>query len=198
MKRKAITQLLYPLLLVLLVLSSTTYAQEKSDTSRNKTIFAELAGSGLAVISANFDIRFNKGRSDGLGMRVGIGGGSIRSSDYIIVDSSTKTEIFSIPLEVNYIIGENRFAFEMGCSLTYASITDDYRSQLFGMVTNTHESENVLVTYVPVGIRLKPLQKNGFVLKLNVGPVFNYSAPNLFSEENVEIWGGLAVGYSFY
>ncbi len=199
MKRKLISQILYPLLLVLLVLfSTTTHSHEKSDTGRNKSIFAELAGSSLAIISANFDMRFNKGRSDGLGMRIGIGMGSFSTSDYLLETSESKSKIFSVPVEVNYIIGENRWAFEMGLAITYASITEDYHSEFLGIVTDTHETGNLVASYLPVGIRLKPVQKNGFMMKLNIGPVFNFSAPNMWSEETVNIWGGLALGYSFY
>ena len=86
---------------------------------------------------------------------------------------------------------------EAGYSVTYASITEDSYTNFLGIVSTEHRSDNVVVSYLPIGFRLKP-KLNGFMLKLNIGPVFNYSAPNVFSDNSTEIWGGLAVGYSFY
>ena len=197
MKSKSIFQILYPIILVLLVLFSVKVnSQEKSDTNRNKNIFVEFLGSGATIITGNFDMRFNKGRTDGLGMRIGIGTGSV-SSDYLFGEGSTRTKMFTIPVEVNYIFGKRRFSFEVGFCLTYASITEDSNLLLFGEYSEKHESENVMVSYMPVGFRLKPEIK-GFMLKLNIGPLLNFSSPNLFADESSSFWGGLAVGYSFY
>lgn len=197
MKRKSIFQMLYPTLLLLLVFFvSTAQTQEKGDSSRSKAVFVEFLGSGASIATANFDMRFNKGQSDGLGFRVGIGGGSI-SNDNFITEGSTKTEMFTIPLEVNYIYGEARFSFEFGYALTYASISEDYNSEFLGMSSESHESENIIVSYLPIGLRWKP-DTRGFTMKVNLGPLWNFSAPNLFSDEKVVIWGGLALGYAFY
>lgn len=197
MKRKSIYQIMYPITLVLLVLFTiSTHSQEKSDTNRNKSVFIEFLGSGATIITANFDIRFNKGRTDGLGMRIGVGGGSV-SENYIIGEGSTKTKTFTVPLEVNYIFGKRKFSFEIGGSITYVSISEDSNFQLFGMYTEEHESENVIVSYIPIGFRLKP-ENNGFMLKINIGPILNFSGPNLVSDETISFWGGLAIGYSFF
>jgi len=187
-----------PLVLIILLMLPTCKlaGQEKQESARQKSIFVEFLGSGLSIATGNFDIRFNKGNPEGLGMRVGIGGGAI-SEDPLIGEGSTKTKMFSIPLEVNYILGKKNFALEAGCSLTYVSITEDSTFKLFGDYTTSHESENVIVSYVPIGFRLKP-KVNGFMLKFNLGPLFNFSGPNLIADEKVTIWGGLAAGYSFY
>lgn len=189
--------MLYPLLIMFLVFVPTAVqAQEKSDTSRNKNVFVELLGSGATIVSANFDMRLNKGRSDGLGMRVGLGGGSIKN-DYLIGEGSVTTKLITVPLEVNYILGERRFAFELGLAITYVSISEDSNFEILDYYSEEFETGNVVVSYIPVGFRLKP-DKNGFMLKLNIGPMWNFSSPNLFAEEDFLLWGGLAVGYSFY
>lgn len=197
MKRELGYHLLYLLIALFIGLYlSTTYAQESNVSTRNKSVFVEFGGSSATIVSGNFDMRFNKGRADGLGVRVGIGGGAIKE-DYVLGEGSKKTKTLTVPVEVNYILGERRFSFEIGCSVTYMSITEDSSYRLFDEYYESNESENLIVSYVPIGFRWKP-KHNGFLLKLNVGPIFNYSAPNLASDESVGIFGGLALGYSFY
>lgn len=197
MKRTTISQLPHSLLVLLFVLLSTAvHAQEAPEASRNKSVFVEFLGSGATIVTANFDMRFKPNRTDGLGMRIGIGGGSI-SDEPLIGEGSSKTKTFTVPIEVNYILGERRFAFEVGYSVTYVSISEDSTFQFLGEYSESHESENLIVSYIPIGFRLNP-KTNGFMLKLNLGPLFNFSAPNLYSDIKVVIWGGLAVGYSFY
>lgn len=197
MKRKSISQILHSLLVVLLVLISTAvHAQESPEASRNKSIFVEFLGSGATIVTANFDMRFKPGGTDGWGMRIGIGGGSL-SEDPVIGEGSSKTKTFTVPIEVNYVLGKGRLAFEAGCSVTYVSISEDSTFQFLGEYSESHESEDLIVSYIPIGFRLNP-KSNGFMLKLNGGPLFNYSAPNLYSDYVMNFWGGLAIGYSFY
>ncbi len=197
MKRKLIDQMLYPILIGILVLITLpARSQEQSEGTRSKNVFVEFLGSGATIITANFDMRFHKGRNDGLGMRLGLGGGSV-NNDYLIGEGSVKTKLFTVPLEVNYILGKRRFAWEVGCAITYVSISEDSTLDILDYHSENFETGNVIVSYIPIGFRFKP-DKNGFMLKLNVGPLWNFSAPNLFAEEEMVFWGGLAIGYSFY
>jgi len=197
MKKNSVSRILYLLIIVLWVqITMTAYAQESSASNLNKNVFVELGGSGVAVLTANFDMRFNKGSNDGLGMRLGVGGESSRF-DYLIGEGEVKTKLFTVPLEVNYILGERRFSFEIGYSFTFVSVSRDSDLQFLGYHSEKYESGNVIVSYIPIGFRLKP-KNNGLMFKLNVGPLWNYSAPNVFDYESVLFWGGFAVGYSFY
>jgi hypothetical protein len=197
MKRKFIFYSLPSLLtMIILIVAIPAHSQERKDQYRNKSFFLEFGGSGVAVLTANYDFRFFKGRNDGPGMRIGIGGESYKS-EHLIGEGETKGKLFAVPLEVNYIFGIKRVSFEIGYSLTYISQTGNSTFRLFNPeYTNTDESGKFVVSYVPVGIRLKP-KTDGFMVKFNVGPLLNYSAPNVFHYEKVQFWMGLAIGYSF-
>lgn len=185
----------FSLLLILLVIP--VYSQEIHDSKRSKSIFIEFGGSGVSTLSANIDFRILKGLNDGLGMRVGIGGESSKSKP-IIGEGETKTNLFTVPFEVNYIFGKKRFSFEIGYSLTYISENKKSSFRFSNpYYTNNEESGNFMVSYIPVGFRIKP-KNDGFMLKLNLGPLINYSAANIFSQDRVQFWGGLDIGYTFY
>lgn len=198
MKRKSIFYSLPSLLLMLIVMISIpAHSQERKDINRSKSFFLEFGGSGVAVLTGNYDFRFFKGRSDGLGMRIGIGGES-STSEHWFGEGETKTKLFTVPLEVNYIYGKKRFSFEVGYSLTYISGTANSSFRFFNPEnTYSDESGSFVVSYVPVGFRLKP-KTDGFMLKFNMGPLLNYSAPNFFYYDKIQLWVGLAIGYSFY
>lgn len=198
MKRKTISYSLPSLLMMLItIISIPAHSQERKDIYRNKSFFLELGGSGVAVLTGNFDFRFAKGRNDGLGMRIGIGGESSKSEP-LLGSGETKTKLFTVPLEVNYVFGKKRFSFEIGYSLTYVSETEDSSIKFYNPnYYNTHESGNFVVSYVPVGFRIKP-KADGFLLKFNVGPLIDYSAPNVFYDNKIQFFAGLAIGYSFY
>jgi len=186
----------FMILAALLISSISLYAQEKPNTSLNKNVYVELLGGGGGIISVNFDMRFNKGRTDGLGMRIGLGGGSV-TYDYLLVEGTGKSELFTIPLELNYVFGEDAFAFEVGGTMTYVFISEESNYEFLGESHESFDSGDVLVGYIPIGFRYRP--GNGrFMLKLNAGPLVNFSAPNLYAEYDILFWGGLAVGYSFF
>jgi hypothetical protein len=198
MNKKSNSFSLFSFLLILLViLTVKAYSQESNYTQRAKSLFVELGGSGVSLFSANLDIRFNKGRNDGFGIRVGVGGESSKTEP-IFGYGETKTNLFTVPLEVNYILGNKRLSFEIGYSLTYISETKKSSFRLTNpYYTYDNESGDLIVSYLPVGLRLKP-KKKGFMLKFNLGPLWDYSAPNIFYPEKIQFYGGLAMGYSFY
>lgn len=177
---------------LLVIFSIQTHSQEIDNDRRSKSFFIEAGGSAVSVLSANFDFRFSKGHTDGLGMRFGVGYEDT-DSKWILIEGKKTYLYFSVPLELNYILGKKRFSLEMGYSLTYAHLhtiskSENYRSE---------ETGDLIVSYVPIGFRLKPKTK-GFMLKFNTGPLINYSAPNIFSDNKIQFWLGLSLGYSFY
>ena len=183
------------MVLSLLFVPFSPHAQESDATSNTKNVFVEFLGSGAAVVSVNFDMRLNKGRDDGLGVRLGVGVGSVTTDHWLLEEGSVKTKLITIPLEVNYILGKNKFAFEIGGAVTYVNVTEDSNYEFLGEQYEDFENGNVLVAYIPVGFRLRTTKN--IMLKLNVGPLWNFSAPNLYAENEVYFFGGLAVGYSF-
>ncbi len=190
------------LMMLFLIVAIPAHSQERIDSRRSKNIFVEFGGSGIALMTANYDFRFLKNRSDGLGMRIGIGGESSKSESFIGT-GETKTKLFTIPLELNYVLSDNRFSFEIGYSLTYINQSESSSFRLIDPYnTYSDESGKIFVSYVPVGFRLKP-KEDGFMLKFNLGPLVNYSAPNLFNptgvtDGKIQAWIGFAAGYSFY
>ena len=195
-KQKPISHSLsYLLIMLILIFAIPARSQESKDINRSQSFFMELGGSGVAVLTGNYDFRFFKGHSDGLGMRIGIGGESSNSKP-IFGEGETKIKLFTVPLEVNFIFGKKRFSFEIGYSLTYISENKNSSLQIFGY-NKTDQSGSFIVSYVPVGFRLKP-KTDGFMLKFNLGPLINYSAPNVFHYDKNQFWFGLAIGYSFY
>ncbi len=199
MKRNLISYSLSSLLILLIMLIVIfvipAHSQERKDIYRSKSFFIEFGGSGVAALTGNYDFRFFKGRNDGIGMRIGIGGESSNSKP-LFGDGEIKIKLFTVPLEVNYILGKKRFSFEIGYSLTYISETE-YSSLQYSGYNKTNQSGSFVVSYVPMGFRLKP-KTDGFMLKFNLGPLINYSAPNVFHRDKNQFWFGLAIGYSFY
>jgi hypothetical protein len=82
--------------------------------------------------------------------------------------------------------------------LTYVSIDESSSYRFFSSeFSYTNESEKILITYLPIGFRLNPKKEAGFMLKFNVGPLWNHSAPNMLTTDKTLFWVGLDLGYSF-
>ncbi|WP_430972475.1 hypothetical protein [Sunxiuqinia rutila] len=172
-----------------LLLSTTPLkAQEETNAAkRSQSVYLEFAGSGCAL-TVNYEFRLKKERISGLGLRIGAGG--------LAIDLFGTTSVFSVPTELNYIWGEKtRVSGEIGFSLTYLHIRDETISWFFDE-PDCVEKEDLLVSYIPLGIRFRP-KTNGLLVRLNAGPVINYSSPNLWSDHAIDPFLGIAVGYSF-
>lgn len=157
------------------------FAQESSDF-RRKSVYLELLGNSVAY-SVNFDMRFKRNQQDGLGFRVGAGGFSITgfNSDGIEV----KANLWTFPLELNYLMGKKRSAFETGIGVSplllgaKIEIDDD-------KIAGTGSGANV---FLNLGYRFQPL-KNGFTARINWTPIIN-------SGGFIPLWFGISLGYSF-
>ncbi len=148
-----------------------------------KNVFVEGLGNGL-LISANFDMRFKRGASDGLGFRAGIGGGPIEgytdNGDYI------DGNLVTIPLSVNYLAGKRRSYFEAGAGITpvFANVDlaifegDIYSGKGWGAAG-----------FLNLGYRFQPI-RNGVMFRLDWTPVITSEGffPGFF---------GASLGYSF-
>ena len=171
-------------LLLLLILPTPLFSQDMDEKDLRKSFYVEVGGSSMALLSANYDFRFKQERHNGLGMRLGVGYTPKVESFW------TSLSYFTIPVEINYILSEKPFALEVGCSLTF--VHAGVENPVFQSVK---ESKDGLFSYVPIGFRFQPKMSN-FLLKANLGPRIDYL--NFFSDREVGIFGGIAIGYSFY
>jgi opacity protein-like surface antigen len=87
---------------LLLVVTSFFILQSaiaQTEVKRRQVFFIEAGGVGYNI-SANYDMRFYKGRKDGAGLRVGVGYGQSKNQN--LFGPSTFTR-FTLPIELNYV-----------------------------------------------------------------------------------------------
>ena len=144
------------------------FAQIVDSTALNKIspkigqcIYIESSGPGL-LVSANYDARFLKG-NNGLGYRVGVG------FFYLFDDF-----MFSLPAQINYLIGSKSKYLELGLGITYASKTSIY---------------NGLSTTSLLGFRYQPIN-GGFNFRIFISPLIN-------KQEFNPLWAGFSLGHTF-
>lgn len=149
---------------------------------RRKTVFIEALGNGLTV-SGNFDLRLKANQNDGLGLRAGMGGGSLNGTDD--QGNSASIGIITFPLAVNYLVGKKRSAFESGIGITPVYVTAS------GKINDDVFSGRGLALsgFLNLGYRYQPLNK-GFMGHIKWTPAITNSG---FSPS----WFGLGIGYSF-
>jgi hypothetical protein len=137
--------------------------------SSNKILFLELGGPGLAI-SINYDQRFSGGKA-GWGYRVGTG--------YFGDGGNT---VFTIPLQINYLVGSNGKYFEFGGGTTFLNTTGDSKGKtfIFDRVTG-------FIGTATVGVRFEPEKS------LN----FRFAFVPIFSNDQIIYAGGFSVGYTF-
>lgn len=155
---------------VLITKTDTIYISAPKHTS-NKIMFLELGGPGLAI-SLNYDQRFS-GKKDGFGYRVGMG--------YFGDGGNT---VFTIPLQVNYLVGSKGEYFEFGAGTTFLNTTGDNTGKtfIFDRVTG-------FIGTATVGVRYEPEKSLNF--RLAFVPIF--AGPG----EEIIYAGGFSVGYTF-
>jgi hypothetical protein len=146
----------------------TIYLPPKKHTS-NKILFAEIGGPGLAI-SLNYDQRFSN-QKDGWGYRVGMG--------YFGDGGNT---VFTVPLQINYLVGSKGKYFEFGGGTTFLNSTGDNTGKtfIFDRVTG-------FIGTATIGVRYEPEKSLNF--RIGFVPIF--------SDEGVIYAGGFSVGYTF-
>lgn len=142
------------------------------DKKRAQSAYIELFGPGI-IFSGNYDTRFSN-HQDGIGGRIGIGGlGSDGSS------------IFTVPVQINYLVGKQNKFFEVGFGFTYYN----YRGTSFNFFDNSRVNENKVIGTMTFGYRYQP-KEGGFNFRAAINPFFD---GNSF----FPWWFGISVGYSF-
>ena len=132
-------------------------------TGHNKAIFLELGGSGL-LYSFNYDQRLQRGRQDGMGFRVGIGGlGASFSADG--EGTRARASYVAAPLTFNYLLGARRHALELGAGATL------FNGQVDGQVDDQNFDVNgfAAIPHANIGYRFQALD-DGFVGRFTYSP----------------------------
>ncbi|HQS05811.1 MAG TPA: hypothetical protein PLT16_09260, partial [Daejeonella sp.] len=148
---------------------------------RRKAVFIEALGSG-GLFSANYDMRFKPDQNDGWGFRVGVGIG-----EDLPVEVYKQREYFgyyadrylTIPLNINYIIGERRSGFETGITLT-PELTNRKLE---------NDPQVKLWTFLNAGYRFQAIKK-GLLIRAAW-------TPGLVNKSFAPLWAGVSLGYSF-
>lgn len=137
-----------------------------------KNIYAEFLGSNV-IIGANFDMRLNKGRNDGIGFKIGVGG------KYYVPGEPRYGILIVLPLEFNHIVGKKSHGFVTGIGMLPA------------FVTKGEESLAIGGGYLTIGYRYQSIS-NGAVFKIHWNPLFLRG-----SEGTLLGWFGIGLGYGF-
>lgn len=159
-------------------------AQSQGPARFSKAVFVEAFGLGIQA-SLNYDMRIIKGRQDGLGFRLGLGGTFTGSSD---ADAGpVASGIVHFPLGINYLVGKKQHAFEGGLGINPHYAKTDLYSPTKPRLINENGWGNY--GFVNLGYRFQPLN-NGFVFRFNWTPLISGQAvvPAIF---------GISAGYGF-
>lgn len=130
-------------LLVFLLIATVGQAQEPMVYKRSQSVFGELWGVGY-LYSVNYDTRFAPKRN-GLGARVGAG--------YWNYGEHNQLDRFSVPVQLNYLLGKRSHLFEAGAGVTY--LYSDGGGSVWGA---TDEPGSALYPTLLVGYRYQPLK----------------------------------------
>jgi len=153
----------------LLFLCTSVFAQRGSDSftsGHHKSITVGVFNANLTQ-GLNFDMRFQKNRLDGLGFKVGVGGFAIRRFTRF---NRVERGLFSIPLELNYVVGKRRHGLVVGAGAlpVYASL--DNTELRFNNQDLSIDGLEILGAFGTLGYRYQPLNK-GITFQINYNPV---------------------------
>lgn len=158
------------------LLISTTIAQVAKTDSISKVpqaVFFELLGPG-GIYSVNYDTRFSK-KPGGLGLRGGVSYTQI-----------SEASLFTLPVQLNYLLGKNEKFFELGLGATYATAALDFNDDYYD---DKEDSESTVFGTMTFGYRKQP-RDGGFMFRGGASPVFG---KGFF----IPYYAYLSFGYSF-
>ncbi|WP_017256730.1 hypothetical protein [Pedobacter arcticus] len=137
-------------------------------SKRAQNVYVELGAQGL-IMSANYDTRFSNKRN-GIGGRVGIGAIGGDGDSFI-----------TVPVSLNYLLGDGKNLFEVGLGATYASLSLDNDS-FFGNGGST------VIGTMAFMYRLQPVT-SGFSFRGGFTPIF--------TSDGFQPYFGISLGYTF-
>lgn len=165
------------------------YGHDSLAQTKNKHIYFEFLGASNGI-GVNYDARFNKNATDGFGWRTGVGFGYSYSSNFLAVniaddkvDSYNHMFRFSVPVEVNYLLGKGNSKFETGAGLLFC--LDRYTSDSGAKPENSFG----LGPYLGLGYRL--VTKKGFLFRAGALPSYDLGS------KKFGLWPYLGFGWSF-
>lgn len=141
-----------------------------AEINRPRSAFLELGGPGLAL-TFNYDTRFGK-RLDKWGYRVGAG-----------YYNTGANSVFSVPLQINYLLGGNDNFVEIGVGTTFLNSKGSTNGKIF-------EFDNVtgFIGTGTIGYRYQQ-ESGGINFRIDFTPILY--------DEGLVYGGGISVGYNF-
>lgn len=161
------------IIIIIGIFSITSLHAQVAERTKSQGVFVEVLGNGL-IYSLNYDSRFSQ-RFDGLGGRAGIG--------YIAMEG---TRLTTIPVLLNYLLGNEKHFFEIGIGTTLVAASDN--SGNFGPV-GSRERGSLFIGTMSLGYRLEPID-GGFMFRAGITPLFDSGA-------FWPLWPQVSFGYSF-
>ena len=166
----------------LLLISGSTHSQNK--VSKNAAQFQlEALGPG-GLFTFNFDTRFQK-KEKGVGFRIGLGGTPLGLWGY----SCNSGFQLSIPVGINYLVGNNKHLLELGGGAVPALVSS---TKVFcltppGSKKYFFSDETGSYWYLLAGYRYQPVHKKGITYRFFISPLLQKDFP-------VKFWGGGSIG----
>lgn len=170
------------IILSLLLVPAIIFSQESKFSKHGSQIQMDVLGPG-GMLSFHFESRFLKSKT-GIGYKIGLG-----TAPYdLLEESCNEGGNITIPLGLNYLIGEkshlleigagNVFKFGSGTMIGCTEIEDSF-----------FENGNVSYLYCLLGYRYQPPTKR-ISWRIFVSPLFQKDVP-------VKFWGGAGVSLKF-
>ena len=157
--------------LAFIIIDSQAQTASDSISRRGQAVFVELLGPG-GIFSANYDTRFTS-KPGGIGIRTGI--------SYTKIEDAS---IFTLPVQMNYLLGKDEKYFEIGLGATYGSarILDSDSD-------DDHDSGSEILGTMTFGYRKQP-KDGGFMFRGGIAPLFG-------KDFFWPYWPYISFGYSF-
>lgn len=173
------------------LMPSVLNAQSKnqvSPTTFKKSLYCEVGTTGLGL-TLNYDMRLTPGTNGGFGFNIGIGAAATDAIFYS-----------SLPIGINYLLGERKNFFEVGLTVTpiYMNRSRDYSSYRHYDYDNpvpsrTHEHRFAATLNPLFGWRYQPPRK-GVLFAVGLSPMFSFNREVISS---FPVGGYVRIGYSF-
>jgi hypothetical protein len=157
-----------------------------TERAPRQNVYVELGGNGVAF-NVMYETRLNK-RSDGIGLKAGLGG-----------FSGTYEKVFTLPVGINWLLTkDNKHFFEAGAGLTFLHYNDTYDPWWPGGIYDRFpvdlaglsvDKKNSVYGHMTLGYRRQP-KNGGITWGAALTPHFNQNG-------FWPVWFGFKFGYSF-
>lgn len=159
------------------LLAQAQYRSADNSERRHKNITLNFFGTHL-IGGPNFDMRFQKGRLDGIGGSIGTGFAFLSAS---IINSNNSIYIEDFPIEVNYVLGKNHSSLVLGAGLIPIYYKFKYNIDtnwsIFGIdfngLTGKYSNFSVPSGFAKIAYRYQPINQ-GFTFELAATPIYIY------------------------